>query len=137
MTNSPQAVYGKWTGYNNVPIPAVDGVNITSTPQGNDYFSNQYLNGDGMKPTFNSVPISGVGIVSNLVLPRIAYDDMDEQEIKKILVHDLAEKIYKFGYVEFTRVPDHRGDMVLRGRIFVTPNAKVTLLRTINPDLFK
>lgn len=132
MANLPQDTYGKWAGYNTTNT----GVDITSLPSGNNYFSNQYLNGDTLP--INSVPISGVGIVANLVLPRIAYDNMDEQEIKKILVHDLAEKIYKAGCIEFTRVPDHIGDdMVLRARIFVTPNDKVTMLRKINLDLFK
>jgi hypothetical protein len=134
VAKSPQDVYGKWAGYN----PGGDSVNITSTPQGNDYFSNLYLNGDGMKPTINSVPVSGVGIVTDLVLPALTYHDMDEHDIKKILVHELAEKIYKFGYVEFTRVPDIINDnMIVKARIFVTPNDKVKLLRTINPDLFK
>jgi len=85
----------------------------------------------------DNVPISGVGIVATFVLPTIQRKDMDEDSIKKRLVQELAEKIYNFGYVEFTRVETPIDDTIFRARIFVTPRDKVTMLRTINPDLFE
>ena len=56
-----------------------------------------------------------------------------EEEIKKQLVHQLAEEMMRARCVEFTKQVDgFTGEYVFRARIFVTPDHQVRTLRQAN-----
>jgi hypothetical protein len=80
-------------------------------------------------------------MVSNLIKGELLavsyqYDSfdphMDDDGLKKILAHLIAEDLLTSKYIEFTKQEDIvSGKVTARARMYVTPNSDVQIIRTI------
>jgi hypothetical protein len=70
-------------------------------------------------------------VVSDFEITKMNIDeDQFRNEMKKKLVHDLAEQLLRNKLVEFTKQENlHSGETVFRARAFLTPDSQVRLLR--------
>jgi ribosomal protein S11 len=54
---------------------------------------------------------------------------VNPDDIKKKMVHMLAEELWKNNAIEFTKIESYDGNHVFHARIFATPNTQVRILR--------
>lgn len=88
-------------------------------------------------PTINgSIPLSkweikGKPIKVEKLITQEMYQQIPHDEIKKMLYKDLLDSLIAANCIEYTMVKDpQQRDMVhIRGRIFVTPDDQVRILR--------
>ncbi len=75
--------------------------------------------------------IQGQMITVTHVFSPFMLTELDDDEVKKILIGQLIDEIYKSRCVEFTKQNDPlTHSIVARARIYVTPDSTVKLLRT-------
>ena len=109
-----------------VAAPALGGSSVISGYNNVSINPNTYTTVD-----INDHIVQGQMITVTHVFSPFMISDLDDNEIKKILINQLAEEIYKAKCVEFTKQNDPlTHSIVARARIYVTPDSTVKLLRT-------
>lgn len=77
-------------------------------------------------------PIQGQMLTTTLKMSPYEAEQMDEHEMKTLLVSKMMREIMDSNCIEFTKQQDYASDeVIIRARIFVTPNDDVQLIRKV------
>ena len=93
---------------------------------------NFITNNTTINPNIIDKPISGKMLVATLRLSAYEAMQMDDLEMKNRLITMMVREIMDHNCIEFTKQKDvASNEMIIRARIFVTPNGDVQLLRKV------
>jgi hypothetical protein len=80
----------------------------------------------------NIETIQGQMLTTSLTMSPYEAEHMDEHEMKTLLVSKMMREIMDSNCIEFTKQQDYASDeVIIRARIFVTPNDDVQLIRKV------
>lgn len=77
-------------------------------------------------------PIQGQMLTTTLKMSPYEAEQMDDIEVKNRLISLMVREIMDANCIEFTKQEDYANDeIIIRARIFVTPNDDVQLIRKV------
>jgi hypothetical protein len=83
-------------------------------------------------PASTDYIIQGQMLTTSLTMSPYEAEHMDEHEMKTLLVSKMMREIMDSNCIEFTKQQDYASDeVIIRARIFVTPNDDVQLIRKV------
>ena len=83
-------------------------------------------------PASTDYIIQGQMLTTTLKMSPYEAEQMDDIEIKTRLITLMVREIMDANCIEFTKQEDHANDeIIIRARIFVTPNDDVQLIRKV------
>ena len=83
-------------------------------------------------PTPKTIAIQGQMLTTTLKMSPYEAEQMDDLEIKTRLITLMVREIMDANCIEFTKQEDYANDeIIIRARIFVTPNDDVQLIRKV------
>jgi hypothetical protein len=83
-------------------------------------------------PASTDYIIQGQMLTTSLTMSPYEAEQMDEHEMKTLLVSKMMREIMDSNCIEFTKQQDYASDeVIIRARIFVTPNDDVQLIRKV------
>jgi len=85
-------------------------------------------------PQINSIEyiIQGKMLTTSLTMSPYEAEQMNEHEMKTLLISQMVREIMDANCIEFTKQQDFANDeVIIRARIFVTPNDDVQLIRKV------
>jgi hypothetical protein len=77
-------------------------------------------------------PIQGKMLATSLTMSPYEAEQMGDHEMKTLLISQMVREIWDNNCIEFTKQQDYANDeVIIRARIFVTPNDDVQLIRKV------
>jgi len=83
-------------------------------------------------PASTDYIIQGQMLTTSLTMSPYEAEQMNEHEMKTLLISQMVREIMDANCIEFTKQQDFANDeVIIRARIFVTPNDDVQLIRKV------